>query len=84
MDDRVINIVQPIPRALTERDLDSWLEAASQRTPPRDTDRKTLRAWLRGRNKRKYDQLQRLMRWAESELAQGVGLLPEDARWILP
>lgn len=75
---------QPIPRALTERDVDSWMEAASQRTPPAEAHKTILRRWLRARNVRKYDRLQRLMRWAEEELAQGKGILPEDARWILP
>lgn len=69
-------------RPLRGDDLDSWLEAASKRKPPRPKDRATLRAYLQRRNAWKFMQLQRLLRWAEKELGK-TGLNPEDARWII-
>jgi hypothetical protein len=84
MGDRVIRVAIPQPRALSQDDLDGWLAAASQRTPPRDKDVRKLRGWLFGRNPKKYRKLVELMRWAEQEFAERHGLLPEDVRWLLP
>ena len=85
MADRIIaEFAVPIPRAVTEREVDEWLEAASQRVPPAEHDKHKLRAWLVRRNARRYNKLMELMRWAEREYEREFGLLPEDVRWLLP
>lgn len=71
------------PRPLDAKTRDEWLQAASQRVPPRPRDTMTLRNFLQARNARKYRKLTELMRWAERELAT-LGMNPEDARWVLP
>lgn len=71
-------------RDLTGDDRDFWMQAASNRKPPRARDVATLRAELAGRNPKKYAELNRLIRWAENELMMSHGLLPEDVRWLLP
>lgn len=77
-------IIIPVARPVTESERDAWLDAASKRNPPRMPDVIKLRTWLAGRNARKYLKLQQLIRWAEGEYGREFGILPEDARWLLP
>jgi len=74
----------PIAVPLSEKDRNSWIEAASHRNSPRLPDIKKLREWLRNRNRRKYHKLEQLIRWAEHEYFREFGIYPEDARWLLP
>ena len=69
-------------RHISEDDKAGWLDAASKRTPPRRVDRDSLRQYLNAKSPWRWRQLQRNLRWAEKELGK-LGLLPEDARWIL-
>lgn len=70
------------PRHLTADDIDGWMKAASQRNPPRKMDRRTLQDYLKAKNLRRWNRLQRELRWAEKELGK-LGLNPEDARWMI-
>lgn len=70
------------PRHLTNDDIDGWMDAASKRNPPRKLDRKTLQSYLKAKNLRRWNRLQRDLRWAEEELG-ALGLNPEDARWMI-
>lgn len=72
----------PARRRLSDDDVAGWVEAASQRTPPRKRDRETLRNYLKARSPWKWAALNRYLRWAEKEMER-LGLNPEDVRWIL-
>lgn len=73
---------QPTQRHLTKDDIDGWMDAASKRKPPRKLDRRTLQEYLKAKNLRRWNRLQRELRWAEKELGK-LGLNPEDARWMV-
>lgn len=73
---------QGAPRHLTQDDIDGWMDAASKRNPPRKLDRRSLQEYLKAKNLRKWNRLQRSLRWAEKELGK-LGLNPEDARWMV-
>lgn len=72
----------PIPQRATNENVQSWIDATTERIPPHPVDITNLQTYLRHKDRKRWERLQRDFAWMEATLTQ-LGINPEDARWVL-